>query len=63
MSQQAVKRHFNLVTEASSVTIWFASRGGLIRQQIKSRHLMKRFDTKKQFACYKAPVEYLSGDC
>ena len=47
---QAVERHIKLVTEASSVTIGFVSYDGLIRQQIKSRHLKKRFDTKKQFA-------------
>ena len=38
---QAVKRHFKLVTEASSITTGFASRNGLIKQRIKSRHLMK----------------------
>ena len=48
---QAVEHHIKLVSEASSVTTGFASRDGLIRQRIKSRHLMKRFDTKKQFAC------------
>ena len=48
---QAVKRHIKLVTEVSSVKTGFASRDGLIRQRIKSMHLMKRFDTKKQFAC------------
>ena len=48
---QTVERHIKLVTEASSVTAGFASRDGLIRQRIKSKHLMKRFDTKKQFAC------------
>ena len=48
---QAVECHIKLVTETLSVTAGFASRDGLIRQQIKSRHLMKRFDVKKQFAC------------
>ena len=45
------KRNIQLVTEASSVRTGFASRDVLFRQRIKSRHLMKRFDTKKQFAC------------
>ena len=48
---QAVECHIKLVTEIFSVTAGFASRDGLIRQRIKSSHLMKRFDIKKQFAC------------
>ena len=48
---QAVERHIKLVTETSSATTRFASRDGLIRQRIKSRHEIKRFDTKKEFAC------------
>ena len=48
---QVVEHLIKLITQASSVTTGFASRDGLIRQRIKSRHLMKRFDTRKQFAC------------
>ena len=47
---QAVKCHIKLVTETLSVTAGLASRDGLIRQRIKSRHLIKRFDAIKQFA-------------
>ena len=48
---QAVERHIKLVTEALSVTTGLVNCDGLIRKWIKSRHLMKRFDTKKNFAC------------
>ena len=48
---QAVKCHIKLVTETLSVTTGLDSRDGLIRQRIKCRHLIKRFDAKKQFAC------------
>ena len=48
---QAVECHIKLATETLSVTTGFASCDGLIRKRIKSRHLMKRFDTKKQFFC------------
>ena len=48
---QAIKCHIKLVSETLSVTAGLASRDELIRQRIKSRHLIKRFDAKKQFAC------------
>ena len=48
---QAVKCHIKIVTETLSVTPGLASRDGLIRQRIKFRHLITRFDAKKQFAC------------
>lgn len=47
---QSVERHVKLVTEAASQVSGFKRRDGLIRQKIKSRKLMKVFDTKKQFA-------------
>lgn len=47
---QAVERHVKLVTEASSSVSGFERRDGMIRQKIRSRKLMKCFDTKKQFA-------------
>ena len=43
---QTVERHIKLVTEASADV---DRRDGLIRQKIKSRKLMKVFNTKKQF--------------
>ena len=47
---QAVERHIKLVTQASSSVAGYERRDGLIRQKIKSRRLMKVFNTKKQFA-------------
>ena len=47
---QAVECHIKLVTDTLSVTAGFVSRDELIRQRIKFRHSMKRFDTRKQFA-------------
>lgn len=46
---QAVERHIKLVTEASSAVAGFNRRDGLIRLKIRSRKLMKRYNTKKQF--------------
>ena len=46
---QAVEKHVTLVTEASSNVVGFKSRDGLIRQKIRSRKLMKSFDSKNQF--------------
>ena len=46
---QAVERHIKLVTEASAAVTGFEKRDGLIRQKIRSRRLMKAFNTKKQF--------------
>ena len=46
---QAVKRRIKVVTEASMLVCGFERRDGLIRQKLKSRKLMKCFNTKKQF--------------
>ena len=46
---QNVERHVKLVTEASSSVCSFERRDGMIRQKIRSRKLMKRFDNKSQF--------------
>ena len=47
---QCVERHVKLVTEAAAQVVGFERRDGLIRQKIKSRKLMKVFDTKMQFS-------------
>ena len=44
-----VERHVKLDTEASLQVVGFKRRDGFIRQKIKSRSLMKSFDTKMQF--------------
>ena len=46
---QAVERHVKLVTEAARKVATFSRRDGLIRQRIRSRKIMKRFDCKNQF--------------
>ena len=46
---QAVERHVKLVTQASNAVSTFARRDGMIRQQIKSRKIMKKFETKQDF--------------
>ena len=46
---QSVERHVKLVTEASAQVEGFARRDGIIRQKIKSRKLLKTFNTKRQF--------------
>ena len=46
---QSVERHIKMVSEASSAVAGFDRRDGLIRQKIKSRKLMKVFNTKKEF--------------
>ena len=46
---QAVERHIILVSKASAAVAGFKNRDGLIRQKIRSRKLMKTFNTKKQF--------------
>ena len=46
---QAVERHIKVVTEASMLVSGFERRDGLIRQKLKSRKLMKCYNTKKQF--------------
>ena len=46
---QSVERHVKLVAEASAQVAGFDRQDGVIRQKIKSRELMKTFDTKKQF--------------
>ena len=48
---QALERHIQLVSQVSALATAFENREGIIRQRIKSRHLMKRFDTKRQFSC------------
>ena len=56
---QAVERHIKLVSEASAVVAGFKNRDELIRltrirQKIRTRKLMKTFNTKKQFIAEKA---------
>ena len=46
---QAVERHIKVVTEVSMLVSVFERRDGFIRQKLKSRKLMKRYNTKKQF--------------
>ena len=46
---QHVERHIKLVTEAATQVCGFDRRDGLIRQKLKSRKIMKKFDTKHQF--------------
>ena len=46
---QSVERHVKLVTEASAQVEGFARRDGIICQKIKSRKLLKTFNTKMQF--------------
>ena len=46
---QAVERHVKLVSEASAAVAGFKNRDELIRQKIRSRKLMKTFNTKRQF--------------
>ena len=46
---QTVEQHVKLVTEASAQVPGFQRREGIIRQKIKSRSLMTKFDTKMQF--------------
>ena len=45
---QAVERYIKLVSEASAVVAEFKNRYGLIRQKIRSRKLMKIFNTKSK---------------
>ena len=47
---QVVERHIKLVTEAATTVEGFLRRDGMIRQKIKSRRLMKCFESKKQFS-------------
>lgn len=46
---QNVERHIKNVTEAAHTVSGFERRDGMIRQKIRSRKLMKKFDSKKQF--------------
>jgi len=46
---QAVESHVELVTKAASVVTGYEKRDGMIRQNIKSRLLMTKFDSKQQF--------------
>jgi len=46
---QTVEQHVKPVTEASTQVAGFECRDGITRQKIKSRSLMKKFDTKMQF--------------
>jgi len=48
---QQVERHVKLVTEACKSVTGFENRDGIIRQRIRSRQMMKKFDTKCQFDC------------
>ena len=42
---QGVERHIKLVFEASAAVAGFKNRDGLIKQKIRSRKLMKTFNT------------------
>ena len=46
---QSVERHVKMVTEAAPQVEGFERRDGLIRQKIKSRKLLEKFETKVQF--------------
>ena len=46
---QAVERHVKVVAEASGQVVGYDKRDGPIRQKLKSRMTMKKFDTKQQF--------------
>ena len=46
---QCVERHVKMVTEAAAQVEGFERRDWLIRPKIKSRKLLKKFDTKVQF--------------
>ena len=46
---QAVERHIKIITEVSALVSGFERRDGSIRQKIKSRNIMKQFNTKRQF--------------
>ena len=46
---QAVERHVKIVTEESGQVVGYERRDGLIRQKLKSRMIVKKFDTKQQF--------------
>ena len=46
---QAVERQVKLVTEAASVVTGYEKRDGMIRQKIRCRLLMSKFDSKQQF--------------
>ena len=47
---QTVKRHVKLVTEGSAQVTGFERRDELLHQKIRSRKLLKKFDTKMQFS-------------
>ena len=49
MSQPMCRAPCQMVTEAAAQVEGFERRDGLIRQKIKSRKLLKKFDTKVQF--------------
>ena len=46
---QSVERHVKMVTEAAPQFEGFERRDGLIRQKIKSRKLLEKFETRVQF--------------
>ena len=46
---QVVERHGKVATEASGQVVGYERRDGLIRQKLKSRMTMKKFNTKLQF--------------
>ena len=46
---QKVERHIKLVSEASLCVTGYERRDGMIRQRIRSRKLMKKFESKCQF--------------
>ena len=46
---QAVERKIKVVSECSAEVVGFGRVNGLIRQKLKSRKLIKRFDAKKDY--------------
>ena len=48
-NNQAVERHVKVVSESAAKVVGETNRDGLVRQKLKSRRLMKCFDTKNQY--------------
>ena len=48
-NNQSIKRHVKLITEASAQVEGFARRDGMVRQRIKSRKLLTKYNAKMQF--------------
>ena len=54
---QAVERHVKAVTEVSGQVVGYERRDGLIRQKLKSRMIIKKFDTKQQFVALPVNID------